>query len=181
MTSVTANPCTITFQRNNNDHAYTGELKISPQNMQFSAGNSFDLSIEYTKLHMFATGNNSNYLMVVTDDENANEDPDRDSDYTPSVEYKFEANNIDVLYQAIVENQALYPTGEEEEDEGAQMMESEQQEGLINPLTGESETAEERFMRLLGGNMNGGPNGQINDAGDQNGCMDEENGQFDDA
>lgn len=204
MTTITSNSCQINYTQNSDSINKTGVFKISPDLMEFTSEN-FYLAINYPNLHMFATGGDemSKFLMIVADSD-ASQEVDEDGNVV-SVEYKFEAENIEELYNAIVENQALYPTEETEEDASARNLMASMlagqvgaagdaprslsemgpnglvqmngfsgnpntfiglENGLVNPVTGQPETAEERFARLLqnGDQMQEGEEGQFDDA-----------------
>ena len=71
--------------------------------------------IKYDQIHLFATGNNDEFLLLISQDTEASDVEDEDGDY-PSVEYRIFTENIPELYEALQTNQALHPTEIDEEN-----------------------------------------------------------------
>ena len=80
--------------------------------------------IKYDQIHLFATGNNDEFLLLISQDTEASDAEDEDGDYA-SVEYRIFAENIPEIYAALQTNQALHPTEIEDENNGDFVDESE--------------------------------------------------------
>merc|ERR1711879_31922 len=107
MTTVTCDPCQLAID--NSENRVQGKLECNTERITFTPNNSNDHTIIlYSKLQMFATGNNDEFLLIIAEDIEASDNEDDDGDVN-TVEYRVYCNNVSDLYKAMQDNQELHP------------------------------------------------------------------------
>ena len=69
---------------------------------------SAHIIIKYDQIHLFATGNNDEFLLLIAQDTEASDQEDEDGDDV-SIEYRIFSDKVQELYEALQANQALHP------------------------------------------------------------------------
>lgn len=126
-----------------------GSLDVTPEKIVFKPEDQETgdyIIIKYNHVHLFATGNNDEFLLIISQDLDASDAEDEDGDQS-SVEYRIFTENVQELYEALQTNQELHPTentNDQEELNGGEMFTADSlQSGDFVNLNGEIQQSDE--------------------------------------
>jgi hypothetical protein len=147
MTTIVAKIASIESSSNPNVKT-RGSLDVTPEKIVFKPEDQETgdyIIIKYNHVHLFATGNNDEFLLIIAQDLEASDAEDEDGDES-SVEYRIFTENVQELYEALQKNQELHPTeniNEQEELDGGEMFTADSlQNGDFVNLNGDVQNGE---------------------------------------